>query len=329
MGEPIIRRQMGRALFSTVAQDLTFLMRFVSASGGDFAVELRGDYLTIYYQGNIVAAVILRCSASRRRVSNMPYAVDIGAAFLPRTHHLRRFVEHDLGQVLVEKGYQRLYSDAEAIRAVLTPEHLEELAAAIRDRAYGPEITAEQQIMAANPPRPEFLLMDRQVADRQWRSRMDLLALRRTEEGSYRFAVLELKVGANSALSGPVVAQLINYMRHIETYGAAYKSCYEEVYTQKRALGLLPQQLPDTILIDTSHVDGAVVVVGDLSGAPRHLKSLVTEDAGIPELCPDGPLVDSDGAWSLDALQRTKNLAGAVPAGSGRPSSIECSTPAG
>ncbi|MRS12388.1 MAG: hypothetical protein EG823_04865 [Actinobacteria bacterium] len=310
MAEPIIRRQIDSALFPPVARDLSFLMRHARESAGDFAVELRGDYLTVYYQGNIAAAVIFRRPSSRARVFTTPYAVDIGAAFLPKTHLLRHFVENDLGHALVVQGYQRVYADAELVRAILTPAHLEELAAAIRDRAYGPEITAEQGVMAANPPRPEFLLIDRQVSDRKWRSRMDLLALRRNDENCYRFAVLELKVGANSALSGPVLAQLTDYMRHIEKCGAVYARCYETVYAQKRTLGLLPAEMPESLSIDTTRVDGAVVVVGDLSGAAEHLAALRTRDLGVPVLCPEGPLVDTDGEWSADATRRAMNLAG-------------------
>ena len=93
---------------------------------------------------------------------------------------------------------------------------------------------------------------------------MDLLGLRRATDGTYRFVILELKLGKNPELSGKVADQLQFYVDHLRQKKvlAAYADCYEEVYRQKHLLGLLGEKTPATVRIDRADVDALIVVGG-------------------------------------------------------------------
>src|SRR5450830_1041276 len=94
--------------------------------------------------------------------------------------------------------------------------------------------------------------------------RLDLLGLRRFEGGRYGFVVIEVKLGKNGELSEAVAEQLEHYVCHIRDEAAeAYARCYEKTYAQKRPLGLIVGAgMPDEIEIDSSQVEGLVVVGG-------------------------------------------------------------------
>ena len=65
---------------------------------------------------------------------------------------------------------------------------------AVRDVNHSEELTFEQILIADNPPSPGFLIIDRQVQDKHIQRRLDLLGLRHTESGKYRFVVVEVKL---------------------------------------------------------------------------------------------------------------------------------------
>ena len=68
---------------------------------------------------------------------------------------------------------------------------------------------------------------------------MDLLSLKKNDEGDYQFCILEVKLGNNQELEGTVVAQddskkkgvnkqLAEYIERIENNFDDYKACYEK-----------------------------------------------------------------------------------------------------
>jgi hypothetical protein len=290
MKKPAIRRQLDEKRFDDIARDFGFLFDQVRKSAGDLNVELRGDYFTVYCEGNIVCAVIAK--------PGMPYRADIGAAFLPKTKGLRDYVESRLGLPLATSGYQRITVDAKSAAQLLQGKHVRELCAAIRQRRYGEEITVEQAMLADNPPTPGFLLIDRQIADTRWPKRMDLLALRRRADGRYGFAVLELKLGKNAALESDVAAQLDQYVEHIRRDEPdAYRECYEAVYKQKRALELIPSAMPEAIEIDPSDVEGLVVVVGYSQRATDSVAALRSAHGSTQVIWFRNRLVDENGRY--------------------------------
>ena len=104
---------------------------------------------------------------------------------------------------------------------------------------------------------------------------MDLLALRQIEKGhnSYKFEIMEVKLGNSSDLDGEVAKQLERYIAHVESNFSSYKSCYEKHYAQKRALKLIRFPEFDEIKI-VEGVTGLLVITGYLGTAKPRLERL-------------------------------------------------------
>lgn len=152
--------------------------------------------------------------------------------------------------------------------------HIDDFCSKIRIVNNGEEINFEQSIITDNMDNADFFIIDRQVTDRDLeRRRIDLLALRRLEDGSYRFVVLEVKLGKNKELADAVAGQLADYISHIETNLTDYADCFEKNYEQKKILGLLSIP-PKTIRIDRTIVEGFVVVGGYTKIAKKYIAAL-------------------------------------------------------
>ena len=180
------------------------------------------------------------------------------------------------------------------LKRIITPAVVKKLCAAIRAIDYGGEITFEQLLVAQNPPRPDFLVIDRQVADSHpkfTRQRMDILALRRVAgtQDEFRFVVIELKLGGNPAAWGEVVAQTKRYVDHVEhDVVAEYCATYAKMYEQLAQFGLIGSEMPRTITIRPDRPE-AVVVIGYAGEAlQQHVKTLREDNPDIhfhaPEL---------------------------------------------
>lgn len=243
-------------------RDFRFLVKTVSDSDGQLDLSFRNNRFTIYFAGNVLATVSFR--------PNGVYRIDFQTEFLKHT----KFQRDDKRVQLTPRG-QYPYQDCDAKRAhvLLQQRNIGQLMAAIRKVNSGEEITYEQFIMADTPATPDFFIVDRQVTDTVLRRRrMDLLALRRLSTGDYGFVILEIKLGKNSELSGKVADQLQYYVDHLSVseVAQAYAECYQEAYRQKRLLGLLPDEMPATVRIDPSAVEGLIVSCGYGRKALRH-----------------------------------------------------------
>jgi len=135
----------------------------------------------------------------------------------------------------------------------------------------------EQVLITDNPPTPDFIIIDRQVADHLNKAQIDLLALiREPGEVAHHFVVIEVKLGRNPELREKVGRQLSGYVEHIRKHINDYVSCYEKNYFQKKDLGLLQEDMPDSIAIDNNPetVEGLIVVCGYSGLAKENIKCL-------------------------------------------------------
>jgi hypothetical protein len=126
-------------------------------------------------------------------------------------------------------------------------------------------------LITDNTNREDLIIIDRQVMDRAFKTKMDLLILKKDQQGSYRFCVIELKLGNNPELKDKVGDQLKGYMARIDSNFEDYKACYEKNFRQKRELGLL--SAPDLVQIAPG-CSGAVIVMGYSGMARQAIKEL-------------------------------------------------------
>jgi hypothetical protein len=246
----IIERYLDDKNLDRLAKDFKFLVKTVRNSYGELDLMFRKGRFTIYHRGNNLATVLFRPDGR--------YYVDIHEKFF-RGAGLHRKASHSQA---ANSSYVRVECDATGAHTLLQKGNVAQLMKAIRDVNAGEEITFEQILMADNPPAPGFFIIDRQVQDKNMQERLDLLGLRRLEDGRYGFVVIEVKLGKNGELTEQVAHQLDGYIRHIEHEGDAYARCYTKTYSQKRHLGLMGDDMPSEIAIDVSHVEGLVVVGG-------------------------------------------------------------------
>ena len=258
----MIERYLDEPNVDRLARDFRFLLKTVANSYGELELAFREGRVSVYYRGNSLAVIVFRPAGK--------YRIDIHRRFLedldPETQAEFTF-SGSYGQVTV---------DAHGAHRILQRRNVGRLMKAIRDVNHSEELTFEQILIADNPPSREFLLIDRQVTDHHMPRRLDLLGLRRLENGRYGFVVIEVKLGKNGELSEAVAEQLEHYVRHIRDEApAAYARCYEKTYAQKRRLKLIAgDDMPDEIEIDGSHVEGLVVVGGYTQEAMAQAKRL-------------------------------------------------------
>jgi hypothetical protein len=133
------------------------------------------------------------------------------------------------------------------------------IASNIKKVNYGEEITFEQSLVTDNLDNENFIIIDRQITGGDLPGRLDLLGLRKATGDSYRFVVLEVKLGINPDLKGQVVDQIEKYMTAIGNNIENFQICYQKNYRQKKEIGLFPDNFPENISIEET-VEGKIVV---------------------------------------------------------------------
>jgi len=303
---PCIQRHLNEEEWSR-HKDLSFLADMARKSGGDLWFAIREHRVSLYHQGKLVCTVNFVPRTGRAASTYPhPYNVGFGCRFTEPTKpksgwaplgawDLAEQIDDLAGCKGRRGGSYRYYNlDAAGLKRVITPAVVKRLCAAIRAIDYGGEITFEQLLVAQNPPRPDFLVIDRQIADSHpkfTRQRMDILALRRVAgtQDEFRFVVIELKLGGNPAAWGEVVLQTKRYVDHIEhDVAAEYCATYAKMYEQLAQFGLIGSEMPRTITIRPDRPE-AVVVIGYAGEAlQRHVKTLREDNPDIhfhaPEL---------------------------------------------
>lgn len=277
-----IKRYLSDQELDRLKTEARFLVDTVVASKGELFLALRRDYgpdtgyLNIYSRGNSLAKIVF--------MKRGGYSVEISCEFFgpddkTRTQRLAKFLpelhRHN------KSGNRYLWSvDAKQLHSLLQRANIRTLMHGIRHRDFTEELWFEQTLIADNLGRADFIIVDRQVDEPDDdRGRLDLLALEQVEADTYRFLPLEVKLGNNVELAHDVRDQVNRYVERIEERFDDYRACYELVYEQQRALGLITVG-PERIHI-VRGTEG-MVIVGGYAGIAKEAIDALREHA--PEI---------------------------------------------
>ena len=262
----VISRYLSTETYQAVQRDFGFLVEKIEQSGYEYGLQIRDDYLNLYYKGNSLGKISYCKSKDLYEVRiHRKFAEGIGTA-------LNRF------KYCREKEYFLFALASKQLHPFFSSRNLLLMGQKIKEVQFQEEIVFEQMLLTDNANRDDLIIIDRQVVDRNSSTKMDLLAVKRNDAGNYQFCVLEVKLGNNVELKEKVFVQLSGYIDRIENNFDEYKECYEKNILQKQGLGLLPKGLKVNIVKGTL----GVVVVGGYSGlAKKSIAVLKARHPGI------------------------------------------------
>ncbi len=269
MKKKIISRYLSQETFSVVKRDFSFLVDRIKQSGFEYGLEIRDNYMNLYYKGNSLGKISYRKSKKLYEIKiHRKFVEGLGSA-------IKRF------KYFQEKEYFVFPIESKQLHPFFSKRNLLSMGQKVKKVQFQEEIVFEQMLVTDNANRNDLIIIDRQVVDRNSSTKMDLLALKRNSSGKYQFCVLEVKLGNNAELKGKVFSQLNGYMERIAKNFQEYKECYEKNALQKQELGLLPEGLKISIDEDVL----GVVVVGGYSGlAKQSIRELKTHHPAIKVL---------------------------------------------
>lgn len=250
--------------FDRVLDDCGFLFQRLQDSCGEFDLRIRNNYFNVYYRGNNLAKV---------DVMRNGYKISIHKEFADPVIDSTKFPS------TFSNTYREYRADGKTLRQLLSRKVMESLASKIKKRNFSEELVLEQMILTDNWDSSELLLLDRQVTGGALgQKQMDLLALAPVDgdQCRCRFLVLEIKLGNNPELAGPVGNQVMNYQRALDSGFAEYRETYEKQFLQLKAMGFFRHWKADRIMIEKPV--GACIIVGGYSGFARaKLKQLQSQ----------------------------------------------------
>lgn len=266
----VISRYLSPETYEAVKKDLGFLIEKIEQSGYEYGLQIRDDYLNLYYKGNSLGKISYYKSKDLYEVRiHRKFAEGIGETALKRFKYSR------------EKEYFVFTLAGKQLHPLFSSRNLLLMGQKVKEAQFQEEIVFEQMLLTDNADRDDLVIIDRQVVDRNSSTKMDLLAVKRNEAGDYQFCVIEVKLGNNTELKAKVFTQLSGYIERIENNFDVYKECYEKNILQKQELGLLQKGIKVNVV---SGVLG-VVVVGGYSGlAKKSIAELKSRHLGIKVL---------------------------------------------
>jgi len=270
----IINRFFNPVNFKRMKDDFKFLLEMIKNDNyrGELDLALRDNYFNLYYKGNSLAKVVFSKGNS--------YKISINEKFFSNTdaNQDKRFFK-----TKKRKGaYFEIDLDNKLLHPFFQKKYIRQFFSNIREVNNGEEITLEQAIITDNLGREDIIIIDRQIEDKGFKKRMDLLALYHVEnsKNEYNFCVIEVKLGNNPQLKDTVAKQLNDYVSHIDKNFDDYKDCYEKQYEQKRNLGLIIG--PKYKSIEIVHpVKGLIAVVGYSGIAKGQIAQLKSNHPGL------------------------------------------------
>lgn len=266
----IISRYLSADTYEAVKRDFGFLIEKIEQSGFEYGLQIRDDYLNLYYKGNSLGKISYCKSKDLYDVRiHRKFAEGVGKTALERFEYSR------------EKEYFMFTLSSRQLHPLFSSRNLSLMGQKVKDVGFQEEIVFEQMLLTDNADRDDLIIIDRQVVDRNSSTKMDLLAVKRNDAGNYQFCILEVKLGNNVELKEKVFSQLSGYVERIENNFDVYKGCYEKNILQKQGLGLLQKGLKVNIVNDVL----GFVVVGGYSGlAKESIAELKSQHPGIKVL---------------------------------------------
>jgi hypothetical protein len=259
----IIERYFSEDIFNHIKSDFGFLIDKIIRSGFEYDLQIRDNYFNLYYKGNSIGKISYSTKTQL-------YKVEIHNKFINKKIE-ERFKPK-------EGTYLVFMLRKEQLHPLFSSQNLLSMAQKVKGVYYQEETTFEQMIMTDNLNRPDLIIIDRQIVDKTFRTKMDLLALAKKRNNDYRFCIIEVKLGNNPELRDDVITQLKGYINRISENFEDYKKCYELNFRQKQELGLFAPSLKINIVPD---VLGVVVVLGYTGIAQKSIKELKVKDPAI------------------------------------------------
>lgn len=270
-----IERYLGSPTIENFRTDFKFLLDIIICSNGEYDLQLRPGYVNVYYKGNSMAKIepLSRTKGYTFTVHSKFELPDIIKSLKDERFSSLSFRDHD--------DYHVVAVSKELVHPFFQKKVMDKLSRKIEQVNYGEEIAFEQSLITDNAGRKDFIIIDRQVTGGGIDGRLDLLALERLQGNTYKFVVLEVKLGNNLELSGKVSSQLQGYLKTIRSNMDAFKECYEKNYKEKYFLGLFSHEpwddMPEDITIDRQ-VDGKILVGFYSRMAQKQIKSLIEKN---------------------------------------------------
>jgi len=280
MGDVV--RYLRENTFKNYLKPLSFLAKKVKDSDGELDLQLRKEYLNVYYKGNSLAKVSLQPNSLKIEVHQqfaMENALDKDAKKRFKDTKISKIGSYDVVNIGNHELFEKFFQDR----------IIDALSAKIKNVNNGEEITFEQSIITDNLHKNVgFIIIDRQVAGGGISGKLDLLGLKQMENGKYRFVVLEVKLGNNPELKNDVAGQLKRYVDAMDANFPDFKACYEKNYRQKYLLGLFPPSYPENIEIEEGVI--GKILVGSYSKIAR--KQIDELTARHPHLKAENAIVE-------------------------------------
>lgn len=268
----IINRFFNPTNFKRLEDDFKFLLKINKDKDyrGELDLSFRDNYFNLYYKGNSLAKVVFNKNDTYKITINTKFFSDTGAAKDKRFSTVRK------------DDYFEIVLDKKLLHPFFQKKYINQFISNIRKVNYGEEITFEQAIITDNLEREDIIIIDRQIEDKGFKKRMDLLALRQVEKNKneYSFCVIEVKLGNNPELKNKVASQLDEYVSHIDKNFSDYKYCYEKQYEQKKELNLIFGPKYKSIKI-VRPVKGLIAVVGYSELANSQITQLISNHPGL------------------------------------------------
>jgi len=275
MAVPIIKRYITNDVsFKDIVEDFGFLVGKIKSSGFEYDLQIRDGKFNLYYKGNSIGLISYDGRKKKYRVTIHEKFVD--------DRIVQRFQP-----VLNSHKYQVFSTERSQLHPLFSAQNLESMSMRVKKNFFQEEVIYEQMLMTDNVGRDDLIIIDRQVSDKTSSTKMDLLSLKRNEDGGYQFCILEVKLGNNKELEGTLIKgdrkkgvnkQLAEYIQRIENNFDDYKACYEKNLEQKEMLGLITRPKDFKIV---PGVLGVVVVMGYSGMAEMKIRELKKKDPSI------------------------------------------------
>jgi CRISPR/Cas system-associated exonuclease Cas4 (RecB family) len=266
----IIKRFLESENLDRMKNDFKFLFKMMKDENhiGELDMAFRDNCFNLYYKGNSLARITFGRGNSYNILIHEKFFSNTGA------YHDTRF------SAAKKDNSFKIILDKKLLHPFFQTNYVDQILSNIRKVNNGEEITLEQTIITDNLDREDIIIIDRQIADKTWKRRMDLLALVHVNENEYYFRVIEVKLGNNPELKNKVGSQLKEYISHIGQNFNDYKVCYEKQYKQKKELNLFSVPKHKSIKI-VQPVKGLVVVVGYSGIAKGRIAQLKINHSGL------------------------------------------------